>query len=714
MKKKETGSREKTSTAYQVILTIGIILCLLASAYAIYNILLLGPIEPLIRYIIVAILIIIDLLFIIFEIKRIKKKRKKKRISVLVLMAFYIIINALIGMLINTVYSPLNNINKDYITYTTVIITNKDNEINSISDLKKKKIGIITKTDSIEGYEISQDIIKENKLSESNELVNFDDYTSMINALAEEEIDAMFIAKEYKTMFQNMEGYVAITDNTKVIYEKSEKKKKKDSNENLLGTNNKALTEPFTILLMGVDSEVDGLDKNTVANGDSLMLITFNPKTLNATILSIPRDSYVPIACFKNNIENKITHAAWYGESCMMQTIEDLTDVKIDYYVKINFQGVVGLVNALGGIDVDVPQDLCTDSSHRGGQICIKKGWQHLDGEGALVLARNRKSLENGDLDRGKNQQLVVQALLRKATNISNITKVSEILNTVSHNMDTNFSTEQILSFYNIGKEILARSSNTNGDVINMQQLYLQGTGQMIYDEGSRLVLWDYILTKQSVEDVSNEMKLNLGLSDAKMIKTFSFSINDDYTKTVIGEGPYDKVNTYALLPDFTGDTKAQAQSWANKNGITLKFTGGNGTVIDQDTPAKKRLDKISGAVTLTLSGGNSSSTNDEIDCSLEENATSSSCKVPDFTKMTRQEINTWVKPLKNVTITFNEVSQATYPSATVGQIVSQDIKAGTYLKDTKKIVLGIIVKDTSEKEEETPKTDDNKSEPTE
>ena len=115
---------------------------------------------------------------------------------------------------------------------------------------------------------------------------------------------------------------------------------------------------------MGVDSEKEGIENSTF-NGDSLMLLTFNPETLSTTMLSIPRDSYVPIACFAGQRKNKITHAAWKGESCMIDTIQNFLDVKIDYYVKINFKGVVKLVDALGGVQVDVPYNLCEQNSNR-------------------------------------------------------------------------------------------------------------------------------------------------------------------------------------------------------------------------------------------------------------------------------------------------------------------------------------------------------------
>ena len=118
-----------------------------------------------------------------------------------------------------------------------------------------------------------------------------------------------------------------------------------------------------------------------------------------------------------------------------------------------------------------------------------------------------------------------------------------------------------------------------------------------------RMVLYDYIPNKDSKKDIVQAMKENLELANHKTIKEFSFSINNPYEKEVIGYGPYKTSYTYDLLPDFTGDSKAQAQATANRLGISVNFTGGDGYVIAQEYPASKRLDKIRGSVTLTLGG---------------------------------------------------------------------------------------------------------------
>ncbi len=417
------------------------------------------------------------------------------------------------------------------------------------------------------------------------------------------ELDAMFTSDHYVSMFSGITGYENIATDTKVITSKDKTMKKAATSKIETASSGKSVTDPFTILLMGIDSTDDTLAKNAIANGDTLILITFNPKTLNATMLSVPRDSYVPIACWSGRPENKITHAAAYGNDCMINTIENYFDVNIDYYAKINFKGLVKLVNAVGGVEVDVPKELCTDDSNRGAQICIKEGRQVLMGEEALVFARNRKQLQNGSFGREAHQQEIIIALINKIKTIKDVSKFMEILNTISSNLDTNLTTKQILAFYNVGKDIIKKSlSSDEADLINVQQLFLQGSGQMIYDERAKMVLWDYVPNKSSRQDIIQAMKENLELKNHENICEFSFSINKPYEKRIIGEGPYSSGFRYSLLPDFTGDTEEQAKETAAKLGITVVFEGAGGTVVEQSYPANKRIDLIKGSVTLKLS----------------------------------------------------------------------------------------------------------------
>ena len=389
--------------------------------------------------------------------------------------------------------------------------------------------------------------------------------------------------------------------------------KKTETSKIDVASTNKSVTEPFTILLMGIDSTSEVLSKNAVANGDTLILITFNPKTLNATMVSIPRDSYLPIACWPGKDENKITHAAAYGNDCMINTIQNYFGIKIDYYAKINFKGMVKLVDALGGIDVEVPKDLCTNDSDRNLEICISGGFQHLNGEQALVLARNRKQLANGDIGRGQNQQVVIQGMINKIKTIKSAKSFLSILDTISNNFDTNLTTDQILSFYNIAEDLINNNlAQNDSNLVNIQQLYLQGTGQTIYDENARMPLWNYVPNPNSRKDIIKAMKINLGLLNHEVDKAFSFSINEEYEKEIIGEGPYRNVFSYSLVPNFVGYSESVARSVATRNSVKVTFVGSGGYVVSQSVPEKKRVDKLSGPVVLTLSKGSSEKEEDD------------------------------------------------------------------------------------------------------
>ncbi len=613
---KEVGTKSKRKSIIRIIILILMVLSISTSAFAIFELFSLDSIENVIRYIVIGILVLLDLVIILKGLTIFKKRAKNrgsKRIGFMIFMVIYSIICGIVGAVIFYLLGQLQNINTGYVTYSSSLVTMSANPIKDIKDVKGLKIGIWNNEDSPDGYMIPQEIIKKYKLNDDNEIVNYDDYSSMLTDLYVNDIGAMLLPSSYADMFSSIAGYENITNDTKVIVSQEKEMKKADVSEVETASNGKDITEPFTILLMGIDSTAEELQKNAIANGDTLIVITFNPKTLNATMLSIPRDSYVPIACWSNKARNKITHAAGYGTDCMMNTIEQYLGVNLDYYAKINFKGLVKLVNAVGGVEINVDRRLCTDSSSRDGYICIDPGYQTLDGEQALVYARNRYDLPNGDFGRNQHQQEIVMALANKFKNITDATKFMEILNTISNSLDTNLTKKQMLSFYNIGKDIIKKSlSSDKADLINIQQLYLAGNSQNIYDERMRMVLYNYVPNEYSRKDIVQAMKENLELIKPEVIKSFNFSINSPYEKEVIGKGPYKASSLYKLLPDFTGDDMATARASANKLGISVIFEGDSGYVIAQNYPAKKRVDLMNGPLKLTLSGSKKPDNNDD------------------------------------------------------------------------------------------------------
>ena len=604
-----------------IITLISILILFGGSGYLIFTISKLNNIENTLRLVGSILLVIICLILFVLSIRFLNKYKKVKLIIVIILMLLIGGVSIFAGYNVDKIYGALAKVSdtSGYTTYSSSLVTLKDNKADSIKEISDSELGILSDTTSYEGNIIPKEVIKEQKLK--NKTKEYTSYIAMIDALYNGEIDYIFLPTNYAVMFGNMEGYEDIKDKTKVLLTQTKKVKDKSGDRN--SSNTKAITEPFTILLMGVDSDAEGI-ANGSFNGDSLMLITFNPKTLSTTILSIPRDSYVPIACFSGQRKNKITHAAWQGEECMMNTIENFLDVKIDYYVKINFAGVVQLVDTLGGVEIDVPYNLCEQNSKRqwgNNTIYIEKGFQTLNGEQALAYARNRHpnpgkcsskwtNYTSNDFIRGEHQQEVVTAILNKFKDIDNLDTVYKLLDTISNNMVTNMSTDQILSLYNVFKDVASKSAGMDNmaDVLGIQRLKLNGYDARIYDYGgTNLSLYNYVLYDDSVKAVSNAMKENLGEKKTKVIKSFSFDINTPYEKKVIGA---DITGTRSLvqLPNFVGQTVDYVRSYCSRNGISLSVKGGNGDVLSQSVPSGANIEDVN-SITVTAGGTTNTTT---------------------------------------------------------------------------------------------------------
>ena len=616
-------TRHKASFVISLLLTI---LLLGATGYLFYNLLLLKSVETILRTVAMIVIGVIVLILILLAVRFLKRFKKVKLIIVLTLMVILSSGQIFVAYNIGKVYGSLSKVsdNSEYTVHSSSIVTLASNKAVDIEDIDKDEVlGVLEDEESIEGSIIPSEIIKKKELI--NETKTYSSYIAMIDALKGGEINYIFLPTNYPVMFSSMEGYEDIADTTKIIYTQT-KKVKKESEEK----NSKPVTEPFTILLMGVDSEKENLADSSF-NGDSLMVITFNPKTLSSTILSIPRDSYVPIACFAGQRKNKITHAAWQGESCMQKTIENFLDIDIDYYVKINFKGVVKLVDTLGGVEVDVPYNLCEQNSNRqwgANTVYIEKGLQTLNGEQALAYARNRHAnpgmcsakwtnYTSNDFIRGQHQQEIVEALLNKFKNIKNLDTVYNLLDTISSSMSTNMSTEQILSLYNVLKDVAKKASSGSelSDALGIQKLYLSGHDARIIDYGgTNLSLYNYVLYDESVKAVSDAMKVNLGLKKEKIIKKFSFNINEPYEEKVIGKMD-SGTSSLTLLPSFIGKTLSYVNSFCGSNGIkvNVKYVtsgGAVGTVVSQSIGAGANVKDVKSITVNVVEASSNTQTN--------------------------------------------------------------------------------------------------------
>ena len=552
-----------------------------------YVIILVKKIETLFRVLLSLIIIILLGVFIYLYYNHINNQRLKY-FKIVIISIIYIIILFICSRYILRAYKVIKNISANNIIYSTSLVTLVENKSYKLDNIGSGDIGIINDYNNIDGNILPKEIIEKNKIK--NKIHEYNDYITLLDSLYKKEVDYIFLPTDYVSKFKNIDSskYNNLSLDTKIIYTKEKSIITNIDNKNID-------KEPFSILIMGVDNKFD-LNTSSL-HGDSLMLITFNPKILNTTILSIPRDSYVPITCL-NNMENKITHAAMYGEECVIKTIENFTDIKIDYYVKINFKGVVDIVDELGGIEIDVPYSFCEQDSNRkwgNNTIYVEKGTQILNGEQALALSRNRKKNsdkceekwtlgDRSDFVRGDNQQLVLKSVLNKIKDIDNLNQILNIIEDASDNIKTNLSENQILSFYNIAKDIISKSTNTKfEDLIGIEKLKLNGDGKRIYDKRTNLYLYNYVLYENSINEISNEMKINLGLIEPKLIKEFSFNIDSNYKEKIIGDeidvdNDKEKImqgesnSKIVTLPSLVGKDETEAKNIVKNLGINVSI----------------------------------------------------------------------------------------------------------------------------------------------
>ncbi len=247
----------------------------------------------------------------------------------------------------------------------------------------------------------------------------------------------------------------------------------------------------ISILFLGVDDRDGNLEGRT----DAMILATFNKEHGSVKLLNIPRDSLVEIPGRRNR--DKINHAhAFGGLDLAVETVENLFDIPVDYYVKLNFKAFIEIVDALGGVEVEVPFTFTEmDSNDQQGAITLNEGTQLLNGEEALAFARMRKKDPRGDLGRGERQQEVLKAIITKGASLSSITSYNDVMNSIEDHMTTNLSFGNMLALHSYSSALS-----------NIESLRLEGSDARI--NGG----YYYELNPESVRELSATFRVHLGL----------------------------------------------------------------------------------------------------------------------------------------------------------------------------------------------------------
>ena len=216
-------------------------------------------------------------------------------------------------------------------------------------------------------------------------------------------------------------------------------------------------------------------------------------------LTSIPRDYYVNLPGKGENAYDKLTHAGYYGIGESVKTVEKLLDIEINYYVKVNFSTIEGVIDAIGGVDVYSDYNFTEDSS--GNYYRYKKGKNHLNGAKALAFARERHAFKDGDVQRVKNQQKVLTAIIDKVTSSTAlITNYTEILDSVKKNFATNMDTKSI------NRLVKMQINDMRGWSIESQNLVGTGASEKTYTF-PKMRLYVMKRNDESVKVAQNKIK---------------------------------------------------------------------------------------------------------------------------------------------------------------------------------------------------------------
>ena len=362
----------------------------------------------------------------------ITRKKKILRIIAIFISIILILTSSLLIFIYFKADSFFNKItNVEYETSNYNILILNDSTYKELSDLTN--IGIYS-NELDKNYTLALEELND-KVTIYNE--KYESILDLVTNLLERKIQAILINENYIDIIN--ETAKDFKDKTKVLDTlsiKSIKEKKELENEiKKLGN--------FNIYISGIDTYGE---ISTVSRSDVNIIATIDMKNNKILLTNTPRDYYVQLHG-TTGTKDKLTHAGVYGIDMSMQTLEDLYDTKIDYYIRVNFNTLISLVDEIGGIDIysDLAFVPWTNKS-----VYINYGWNHLNGKEALAYARERYSYSDGDRHRGRNQQQVIEAIIKKVTESNDINVYMKLLNVLENSMQTNMDKKLINGFINL------------------------------------------------------------------------------------------------------------------------------------------------------------------------------------------------------------------------------------------------------------------------
>lgn len=377
---------------------------------------------------------------------------------------------------INTL-EAINKKEKETETKMSFVVL-KESDLMTTSDIGDEPIAVA------EGFDRENNKKALESLDKDLKLVNKNDYVEAGLSLLNGESQVMVLNEGFRGMLDEaIDGFSEKTRVLDSVLIKDEKKKREKVEEN----------ESFNVYISGIDTYGD---LSNVSRSDVNMVVSVNPKNGKILITSIPRDTYLNIGAMG---KDKLTHAGLFGVDTSIESLENLLDIDIDYYARVNFTSLMELVDVLGGIKVENPTAFTSSS----GKYTFPQGDVYMDGDMALAYARERYHLEEGDFDRGKNHARIMAAIIRRLLSPDMLLNFNSIADIALNSVNTDMPYEKMIELVNNQIE--------QGQDWDIESQSLEGYGQagltsllMPYADLYMMVPYD-----ESVEQIGKNIDLN-------------------------------------------------------------------------------------------------------------------------------------------------------------------------------------------------------------
>lgn len=298
----------------------------------------------------------------------------------------------------------------------------------SLSDIADYQIGIVTSQDR-DNTDKAVNYFEE-QLGSKLHTVECDTMFMMMNDLKEGNVQAVVLNGAYASIISDVEGFEWVATDIRIIASAEI-----EIEEEIIEEVPEKESDTFVMYLSGIDT-YGGVSARS--RSDVNILAVVNTKTKEVLLLSTPRDAYLSFSK-TGGAKDKLTHAGIYGVNASIDALEQLYDVEVDYYLRLNFTGFIDIIDALGGITVYSEHDFTVEPVKT-----YHKGYNDLTGIEALAFARERYSFQDGDYQRAKNQMEVIRALIQKCASSSMLANYVSVMDAVSGSFETSMPDEQI------------------------------------------------------------------------------------------------------------------------------------------------------------------------------------------------------------------------------------------------------------------------------